>query len=243
VRCVFWDFDCTLAHRPGKWSGAVVDVLRAQGWESCPEVEAVRPYLRSGFPWHRPEEVRSPASATSWWGDLEPSFRRAYRELLGVDVQTAARWASMVRETYLDLSGWQVFEDTTSTLAQARSLGWSSWILSNHVPELEQLVEGLGLRSLVEGVISSGITGVEKPNVRAFQHALQSVPPGSMVWMVGDDPVCDVAGAEAAGIPAILVRNADATHHRSCTGLSGVLDYLSDGLRIEARPQPAQGAP
>ena len=39
-----------------------------------------------------------------------------------------------------------------------------------------------------------------------FQLALQEMGNPECVWMIGDDPVSDVGGANSAGIPAILVR-------------------------------------
>jgi FMN phosphatase YigB (HAD superfamily) len=56
-------------------------------------------------------------------------------------------------------------------------------------------------------IFASAVTGWEKPNPRFFRHALQAVGNPSRVWMVGDNPIADVAGAEAVGIPALLVRH------------------------------------
>jgi len=40
-----------------------------------------------------------------------------------------------------------------------------------------------------------------------FKAALNAAGHPRVVWMVGDNPVADIVGAEAVGIPAILVRN------------------------------------
>ena len=55
--------------------------------------------------------------------------------------------------------------------------------------------------------ITSGFTGYEKPNPRAFEYALRQVGHPERVCMVGDNPIADVQGAESMGIPAILVRS------------------------------------
>ncbi len=79
-------------------------------------------------------------------------------------------------------------------------------MLSNHVPELAELIEGLGLGELVGEVFTSAAIGYEKPHPEIFRHALRVCGSPGRVWMVGDNPVADVEGAEAVGVPAVLVR-------------------------------------
>jgi len=58
-------------------------------------------------------------------------------------------------------------------------------------------------------VLSSATIGYEKPHPEAFRLALEAVGHPRQVWMIGDNPVADVGGAEAAGLRAILVRRED----------------------------------
>jgi len=46
-------------------------------------------------------------------------------------------------------------------------------------------------------------------------------------WMVGDNIVADVLGAEAVGIPAVLVRRPDPRAHRYAESLASVEGFLS----------------
>ena len=55
--------------------------------------------------------------------------------------------------------------------------------------------------------MTSAATGYEKPNPEAFKNALVTTGNPERVWMIGDEPVADIQGAEAAGLPAILVRS------------------------------------
>ena len=64
-----------------------------------------------------------------------------------------------------------------------------------------------GLDSYFDFCFSSGVTGYEKPNPKAFRHALQVIGHPRDVWVIGDNADADVRGAESAGIRAILVRN------------------------------------
>jgi ribonucleotide monophosphatase NagD (HAD superfamily) len=48
--------------------------------------------------------------------------------------------------------------------------------------------------------------------------------------MVGDNVVADVLGAEAAGIPAILVRRPDPRAARYAESLDGVQQFLGNAV-------------
>jgi putative hydrolase of the HAD superfamily len=56
-------------------------------------------------------------------------------------------------------------------------------------------------------VLISGDLGVAKPAAAIFRQALArvGVAPAEAL-MIGDQPLADVAGARAVGIPAVLVR-------------------------------------
>ena len=113
-----------------------------------------------------------------------------------------------------------LFDDTLPALAELRRAGWRHVILSNHVPELPALVDGLGLAGVVDLTLSSATIGFEKPNPQAFAHARRACGDPDELWMVGDNPVADIDGATRAGIPAILVRRDGAP------GLAAVVSRL-----------------
>ena len=207
---VLWDFDGTLAHRPGMWRGCLIETLDAHVPGHGVAADALVPFLRDGFPWHAPDVAHPELStADAWWERVEGILARA---LAGVGVAEAdvPRLARLTRELYVDCAtGWTLFDDTLPALRALAERGWRHAILSNHVPELPSLVGGLGLAEHVGPVLTSAAIGYEKPHPRAFELALEACGAPERVWMVGDNPQADVAGAEAAGIPAILVRGSD----------------------------------
>jgi len=112
---LLWDFDGTLAHRPGQWSSTVLAVLHRAGLASGIDREAVRPFCNAGFPWHTPDRVREAGqSADDWWRDLVPVLARAFTGLAGVSDERATELAWEVRRSYLEASAWVVFDDGTS---------------------------------------------------------------------------------------------------------------------------------
>ena len=194
--------------RPGMWRGCLIETLDAH--EAGHEIDAdeLRPFLRDGFPWHQPEVAHPElCDPEAWWRQVECLLTAAYAGV-GIERSRARELAQHARTRYVDAScGWQLFDDTLPTLERLRAGGWRHVILSNHVPELPGLVAGLGLSGLIENVLSSATTGYEKPNPRAFEIALSQSGNPSERWMIGDNPIADVAGAEAAGIRAVLVRS------------------------------------
>jgi putative hydrolase of the HAD superfamily len=102
-------------------------------------------------------------------------------------------------------------------------------ILSNHVPELLSIVEGVGIGDLVDEVFSSAVIGYEKPNPEAFRIALCGVAPSER-FMVGDNPEVDVLGAERLGLRAILVRSQSSDSLRRADDLLGATKLILDAL-------------
>ena len=202
---VIWDFDGTLAFRSGWWGDCLVEILDEHEPGHGLEAAVFHPSMQQGFPWHDWEQVREGLDADAWWRPIEAITHRAFATA-GLDAERSARYAPLVRSTYLRFERWQLFPDTERALRRLRDAGWRNAILSNHVPELGELVAHLGLAALVDDVWSSAVTGYDKPHPEAFRRALAALGSPSTVWMVGDNPRADVEGAEAVGIPAILIR-------------------------------------
>ena len=227
-RAILWDFDGTLAHRPGMWRGCLVETLDEHG----PATGSTRrSYARScadGFPWDSPDvphpELGDP---DAWWARVEILLAAAY-EGAGIEAVRASQLAGRVRERYVDPSRvWELFPDTTPVLERLREEGWRHVVLSNRVPELPVIAEGLGLTALVDHIVSSAATGYEKPHPEAFRLALEHCGNPDQVWMVGDNPVADAAGAEAVGIPAVLVRTQLEAAKRSAADLYEVAAIIT----------------
>jgi putative hydrolase of the HAD superfamily len=229
-RVILWDFDGTLAFREGGWSGLVVDIVRQFDSASTVRIEDVRPYMRTGFPWHSPEVVRDPPhSADAWWSDLDSLLTRAF-EAAGVSSACVEGHVSLFRACYLQPAAWQVYPDVLDALREMSELGWTQGILSNHVPELETLVASLGLNEHISRVFSSGCIGCEKPNRILFEHALRQLGYPEQVWMVGDNYHADIVGAETLNVPSILVRNFHPDAPQFCPTLRDVPKIIESSL-------------
>ena len=228
MNVLVWDFDNTLAYRDGMWTSTLHHVLTTYGGMQVEE-SAIRPYLERGFPWHRYEEAHAAYfEGRSWWEYLYTVLMPAMTGN-GVSTADAKRLLPLIRETYLDIRTWHLYMDTVRTLKKAVSLGYANHILSNHVPELRMIVDGLGLEAYFEQVITSAETGYEKPNPNAFRAVLDQLGSSDSVCMIGDSYAADVQGARACGMDAILVRHDNTNGYaRYSKDLNGIWAYLDE---------------
>jgi putative hydrolase of the HAD superfamily len=165
-----------------------------------------RPFLRDGFPWHTPDVAHLELCASeTWWERVERVLARGYVGV-GISEERATALARLAHERYVEVHRWRLFHDALPVLSELRKRGWRHVVLSNHVPELGAIISHLGLGELIEATVNSAQTGYEKPHPETFALARRAAGDPATIWMVGDNPTADVAGAEAAGRPAILVR-------------------------------------
>jgi len=190
------------------------------------DLDTLRPFMQKGFPWHNPNQANPPMrAAEEWWDALLPIFEEAF---VGCRLppDKARALSGMVRSVYNDVAEWRLYEDTKDVLRELLEEGWNHAILSNHVPELPSLIDGLGLGSLIHLIVNSAETGFEKPHPRAFQAVLAALEDPAEVWMIGDSINADVLGAESVGLRAILVRSDDPRALRRAESLRDVPKFL-----------------
>ncbi len=223
-KVVLWDFDGTLAYRPGMWSGDLQEAIHAFDATRNISLEEIRPLLQTGFPWHTPEIPHPETAAPDvWW---EHVYRSVFADALGhfgYDAQQARAIAERARERFVDPSSWRVFDDVPVVLADLARAGWRHIIVSNHVPELPAITRRLGLGDVVTTIVNSAACGYEKPHPEIFSVARKVAGHAEALWMVGDNPVADIAGAANAGIDGILVRTESPDVPRRCATLYDVV--------------------
>ena len=91
-------------------------------------------------------------------------------------------------------------------LTRAREAGIRVVVVSNSDGTAESGLVQCGLRTLVDAVVDSHVFGVEKPDLRIFEHALGLAGAEAVrAAHVGDLHAVDVIGAAGAGIHPILL--------------------------------------
>lgn len=203
---VLWDFDGTLGYRDGLWSACAIEVLDEHMPGHGVTVEMVRESFKGGYFWNRHEQPHTHlADPDDWWAAMTPMLIRGL-ERCGVAAERTQELAVAVRSRFVDPGGWRLFEDVPAALELTIEHGLRNAVLSNHVPELPAIASALGLDRLVERVFTSAATGYEKPHPEMFRIALRELGEPAERWMVGDNPLADVEGAKALGIPALQIR-------------------------------------
>jgi putative hydrolase of the HAD superfamily len=120
------------------------------------------------------------------------------------------------------------FADASDALSKARHRGQQVIVVSNWDCSLAQVLERVGLASLLDRVITSAAVGARKPAAAVFEAALAAarVTPAQALH-VGDSLEEDVAGARVVGIAAVWLNRGRAA---APPGVSMIrsLDELSE---------------
>jgi len=158
---LLWDFDWTLATRIGGWKTVLFDILKEYDPETGIRPEDFNPLLRAGFPWHEADKFHGRLDSDTWWTRISPTFERAFTEVAGLNSNTSHDLALKVRKTYLNMNKWMLFEDVIPVLKELKMKNWTHIILTNHVPEVEQIIQGLGIHDFFDRVLNSADIGYE----------------------------------------------------------------------------------
>lgn len=103
----------------------------------------------------------------------------------------------------------RLYDGVPEMLSALRKQGKGVWLLSNaqHMFTAWEL-ETLGLTDFFDGIYLSSDWGSKKPDSRFFRSLLEEhgIEPATAI-MVGNDGVCDIAGAKAVGLHTLYIRS------------------------------------
>ena len=192
IRAVLFDFDGTLYDR----DAAIV-------WMAELQFERFRhhfPHLaQSAF-------VESVVTLDNHGHGRPMGFHRRLAEELGLPQQLGDELEACFRSDYPSCC--RITEDTVATLNRLRGRGIRLGIVTNGPAVWQRRkIDALGIAPLFDTIVISGNEGVEKPDPRIFELALErcgAVAAESI--FVGDHPQADIAGAKNAGLMPVWVR-------------------------------------
>lgn len=147
-------------------------------------------------------------------GPYWTEYLESYARTLDVEETVLPEAIEHLRNEYVTGGLWtHEIEGAREGLKELADTGVTVGVVSNsdgtigaRLREMEILQVGPGPGVNVECLIDSGTVGVEKPNPKIFDFALESLslPPGD-VWYIGDTPAFDVVGSQRAGLQPILM--------------------------------------
>lgn len=148
------------------------------------------------------------------WLYMDLVFDRA-----GVPRSAAARAAAAELAAYhAEHNLWEfVPDDVVPTLERLRALVPKLVVVSNANGVLHRMFDRVGLSRYFDVICDSCVEGIEKPDPRYFQIALdRSGSRAATTTHVGDLYHVDIVGARGAGLGAILLDAAGLYEHADC---------------------------
>jgi HAD superfamily hydrolase (TIGR01549 family) len=148
------------------------------------------------------------------WPSRTRPGARGWGQVIGTSLHRAGvprdRLAEVLEKLWEDHVRWNLYslvpEGLEDALDRLRASGVKVAIISNSEGMLAGLFEQLKLSSHFDLIVDSGIFGLEKPDPRIFQVALEKLAtPPDRALHLGDTYATDVLGARAAGVRTALI--------------------------------------
>jgi putative hydrolase of the HAD superfamily len=214
VRAVLFDAGDTLFRVRGSVGHAYATVAARHGVIVVPrDMEArFRAAFRQmpplAFPDTPPDEL--PQREYAWWRQV---VSRVFRGERFVDFEA---FFHELFAYFADAAAWELFPDTRPALAALRARGLRLAVVSNFDGRLLSICRGLGIADTFDVIVMSARAGFAKPDACIFDVALRGlgIGPGEVLH-VGDSAREDVAGAQAAGLRALLVEREGVVDRRA----------------------------
>ena len=223
LRAVLFDFDGTLGYyRP---SHLELYVTAAAECGVHADLQSLRSAVDTGWsPWETPDGVDHSAHSADEqaFGAIRAQLHLERYAAAGVIGTADALRAAAVRLVEIEAAPehFGLFEDTIAALERVRAAGMRAYIVSNHIWQLPEVVEALGLGGLVEEVLTSARVGYRKPHPAIFRAAAAVArEEAAALLYVGDHMANDVEGARAAGMHAVLIDRSGAARAASAETL------------------------
>jgi len=143
-------------------------------------------------------------------GRMRDAWRDYFHIILGGVHVPVAEQASIIDslwEAHRRFGLWTVaIEGAPEAVAELRRRGLELGVVSNAEGRVAQDLDSAGYEGMFTTVVDSHVVGVEKPDPRIFEIALERLGAKAETTIyLGDVPAIDVDGANSAGITPVLV--------------------------------------
>ncbi len=205
-RTLFWDFHGTLIKPGSIWSWNLLQAALTVQPDCGLTLADIRRHLdNDGFPWNHPERTYlAITQPDDWWLHVARLFVNTYRRC-GLADHLINQIVPLVRGRILDPANYELFDGAVQVLAELKQSGWQHILVSNNFPELADICQAIGIGQFFTASIVSALVGYDKPRAEIYQLAREAAGHPATCFMIGDNPVADIIGAQAVGIPGILV--------------------------------------
>lgn len=198
-KAIFWDCDGTLMYSNESFLCSLDRAMCAYGYHV--EESELRAFLKENCSWHNTQKPHPEQVGEAWWQALLNGLRTFCK---AQHIGEAEGICKAFRENVISYE-YKLYNDAEDILRYCKEKGYRNYLFSNNFPELVQVVERLGLGEYFAGYFLSANIGYEKPRVEAFQYAFEAAGKPEICYMIGDNPVADIQGAQAIGLRTIMV--------------------------------------
>jgi putative hydrolase of the HAD superfamily len=235
IKAVFFDWFNTLARYEPARDESARQVLHEFGFE-VPLARIQQAISIADKAWF--EENAQSSVRTRNPAEQAQTYARHQQKILmeaGVDISGKPELMKKIitrMQTISSVMHFVLFDDALSALQTIKEQNLIVGILTNLDRDMKPLCRELGIEPYIDVIVTSGEIGVDKPNPRIFQAALQraNVTAAEAV-LVGDQYKNDIMGARGVGMKSILIDRLDqSTDITDCPRLKSLLevvDYLS----------------
>lgn len=227
---ILFDLGYTLIYFVPEQETIIQEALRAAGVErSTDEIQAA---MQAGWSDYYRDMATATFPATEEYDDqVQKMLHRTLLARLGLDGEEVSTAYAVALESWFSRPGvLRPYPEVTEVLDRLAAEGYRLGIVSNWSWNLRQRVAQVGLDGYMELIWGSAYAGCHKPHPGIFHQALEkmALSPGQALY-VGDSYAHDVAGAQNAGMDAVLVDRNGAAGATDCPvigDLGGLFDLL-----------------
>ncbi len=208
-KVLFWDFHGTLTTPEITWFEIASEAASEIAPEQPLSQETLQKHLSfTCLPWYEIEnrDASHLKNPEDWWAFCEDKFTKMF-EKCGFAHEESVQMASKVRLKSIQAKRYHLYPDAIDTLVDLKNKGYKQYILSNNLPELEDIVREMGILKYFDGVFTSALIGYDKPRSEIFDHARGVLQDGQEPWMIGDNRNDDIIGGNNAGFVTVLVHS------------------------------------
>ncbi len=204
---LFWDFHGTLTLHLHQWTDCAYQLINDNFPQYGVTMEKVCDELDGQcLPWYTypDRDTRNLLEIEDgWWKSCNEELLKMFMRC-GLTQQEAESIYLKVREYLIAPENNPLYDDTKIVLETLSKRGYKHYLVSNNYPELDVLMEQLGLTEYFEAQVISGKIGFDKPRKEIYEYALEIAGNPENRYMIGDNLKDDVHGSKACGFKTIF---------------------------------------
>ncbi|MBR5251214.1 MAG: HAD-IA family hydrolase [Oscillospiraceae bacterium] len=205
---LFWDFHGTLTLHLHQWTDCAYQLIHDNFPQYNVTMEKVCDELDGQcLPWYtNPDrDTRHLLDIEDgWWKSCNAELIKMFMRC-GLTQEEATSIHHKVREYLIAPENNPLYDGIKDVLQTLKDRGYKHYLVSNNYPELDVLMDQLGLTQYFEAQIISGKIGFDKPRKEIFEYALQVAGNPAERYMIGDNLKDDVHGSKACGFKTVFI--------------------------------------